>query len=158
MDGMRVIGLIHRLAFDRWYPAGRERAPPDRAGRAPDGGLAYPAAVSQPQPAAPGRRPRTALLVGGAIVLAAVAAVLLSRVVGGGGGRPSAAYRPAAPLDYTANDPLAYQPGQDDRLEEAATAGEAPILYSLSPGGVPATAQRVARYRSLIEQHVSGSG
>jgi soluble lytic murein transglycosylase-like protein len=155
---MRVIGMIHRSAFDRWYPAGREREPPDRAGSAPDGVVAYPAGVSQPEPDTPRRRPRTVLVVGAAVVLVAVVAVLLARVFGGTGGRPAAAYRPAAPLDYASSDPLAYQPGQDDRLTDAATAGEAPILYSLSPSGVPATAERVARYRSLIEQQVQGSG
>ncbi len=114
--------------------------------------------MSQPEPDTPRRRPRSALLVGAAILLVAVVAVLATRVFGGGAGRPAAAYRPAAPLDFASNDPLAYQPGQDSQLEDAATAGEAPILYSLSPGGVPGTAQRVAQYRSLIEQQVSGSG
>src|SRR5262245_55748582 len=155
---MRVIGVSHRSAFDRWYPAGRECEPPVRAGSAPAGALPYPADVSQPEPDAPRRWPRTALLVGAAILLVAVVAVLLTRVFGGGEGRPAAAYRPAAPLDFASRDPLAYQPGQDAQLEDAAAAGEAPVLYLLSPGGVPATARRVAQYRSLIEQQVQGSG
>jgi soluble lytic murein transglycosylase-like protein len=113
--------------------------------------------VSQAEPETPRRRPRTVLLAGAAIVVVAVVAVLLSRAFGGGGGRPAAAYRPAAPLDYASHDPLAYQPGDDARLADAAAAGEAPILYSLSPGGVPATARRVAQYRSLIEQQVRGT-
>src|SRR4051812_41189216 len=114
---MRVIRVSHLSAFVRWYPAGREREPPVRAGGARGRAPPFPANVSQGEPDAPRRLPRTALLVGAAIVLVAVLAVLLSRVVGGGGGRPAAAYRPAAPLDYAGHDPLAYQPGQDARLE-----------------------------------------
>jgi len=113
--------------------------------------------VSQPEPEAPRRVPHAVLLAGAALLLVAVLVVLLSGVFGGGG-KPAPRLRPAGSLDYAKDDPLAYQSGRDSRYEDAASAGEAPILYSLSPGGVPATAQRVAQYRPLIDHAVQGSG
>ena len=48
-------------------------------------------------------------------------------------------------------DPLAYSPAREDELIAAATAGNAHVIYAKSPGGARASAERVARYRPLIE-------
>ncbi|HEX8085758.1 MAG TPA: hypothetical protein VF529_15815 [Solirubrobacteraceae bacterium] len=78
------------------------------------------------------------------LVLAAWAAAAL--VSGGDGQRPSA----VLPEDG-ADDPFAYDPGRRAEFEDRAAAGLAHVLYAKSPGGAIATADRVARYRGLIE-------
>jgi hypothetical protein len=78
------------------------------------------------------------------LVLAAWAAAAL--VSGGDGRRPSA----VLPEDG-ADDPFAYDPGRRAEFEDRAAAGLAHVLYAKSPGGAIATADRVARYRGLIE-------
>jgi hypothetical protein len=55
-------------------------------------------------------------------------------------------------------DVLAFEPGQEDALESAATFGLAHPLYAKSPGGVVATARRTASFRPLVGEAVSGSG
>jgi hypothetical protein len=49
-------------------------------------------------------------------------------------------------------DPLAYTPAREAQLRREAAAGESHIVYAKSPGGVVATAQRVAHFRPLIEK------
>jgi hypothetical protein len=49
------------------------------------------------------------------------------------------------------NDPLAWSPGREQAFVEAAARGHAHVLYAKSPGGARASAERVARYRPLIE-------
>jgi len=55
-------------------------------------------------------------------------------------------------------DPLAFKPGSEADLTARAAAGHSHILYALSPGGVSATARRVARYRDRIEAVASDAG
>jgi hypothetical protein len=65
----------------------------------------------------------------------------------GGGGGPG----PLAPEAAGGRiDPLAYAPSADDDLTARAAAGYSHVLYAKSPGGVMATARRVARLRPLI--------
>ena len=49
------------------------------------------------------------------------------------------------------NDPLAWSAGREQAFVEAAARGHAHVLYAKSPGGARASAERVARYRPLIE-------
>ena len=49
------------------------------------------------------------------------------------------------------DDPLAYTPAREQQLVDAATRGNAHVIYAKSPGGVLASAERTARYRPLIE-------
>jgi hypothetical protein len=49
-------------------------------------------------------------------------------------------------------DPFAYEPGREDEFAARATAGHSHVLYEKSPDGVLATARRVERWRSLIEE------
>ena len=48
-------------------------------------------------------------------------------------------------------DPLAYQSNDEATLQGRAAAGLSHVLYAKSPGGVVATAARVARFRPLID-------
>jgi hypothetical protein len=57
----------------------------------------------------------------------------------------------------TIADPLAYDGTRQTEFEARATAGLTPVLVEKSPGGVVATARRVARYRPLIEHASAGS-
>jgi hypothetical protein len=55
-------------------------------------------------------------------------------------------------------DPLAYAPAREGRLERAAAAGEAHIVYAKSPGGVITTARRVAHFRPIIQRAAVPAG
>jgi hypothetical protein len=55
-------------------------------------------------------------------------------------------------------DPLGYTPQRAAQLERAAAAGEAHIVYAKSPGGVIATARRVAHFRPTIERVAGPAG
>lgn len=93
---------------------------------------------------------RRVLLILAVVALAAwgAASLLGDRVGGGDGGtRPS----PLVP-STGADDPFAYDPDRRADFERRAAAGLAHVLYAKSPGGAVASAARVARYRSLIEQ------
>jgi len=48
-------------------------------------------------------------------------------------------------------DPFAYDPDDEDELVRRAAAGTAHILYTRSPGGARATAERVAHWRPQVE-------
>jgi hypothetical protein len=48
-------------------------------------------------------------------------------------------------------DPFAYDPGHEDAFVARAAAGTAHPLYTRSPGGAVATAERVARWRPQVE-------
>src|SRR3954452_11045562 len=54
-------------------------------------------------------------------------------------------------------NPLVYDSSQDADYEARATAGYSHALYAKSPGGVFATAARVARLRPLIESATKDS-
>jgi hypothetical protein len=56
----------------------------------------------------------------------------------------------------TIADPLAYDATRRVEFEARATAGLTPVLVEKSPGGVVATARRVARFRPLIERAAAG--
>src|SRR5205814_10548195 len=50
------------------------------------------------------------------------------------------------------------RPSATVRLQRDAATGLAHVLFSRSPGGITATAERVARYRNLIKAEARGSG
>lgn len=98
---------------------------------------------------------RSAALVGVLVVAAWAAAALLGSL-GGGGEEP----RPSPVLPQAEEggreDPFAYDPDRREEFERRAAAGMAHVLYAKSPGGAIATAQRVARYRPLVEEVADG--
>src|SRR5258705_6829520 len=78
-----------------------------------------------------------------------VAAGLLALVVLAGCGDSKPKPNPGA---GTIADPLAYDATRRQEFEARATAGLTPVLVEKSPGGVVATARRVARFPPLIER------
>ncbi len=96
---------------------------------------------------------RLGLLVAGLAVIAAVALWFLSRP----GGIP--APPPGSDLQTPSTSGLfAYDSSRDGDYAARAIAGNANVLYQKSPGGVLATAARVAALRPLIDTATAGSG
>ena len=90
------------------------------------------------------------------IALAAVVALSVWGAVtllGGDDRRPS----PLVPAAGD-EDPFAYDPGRQDEFTRRAAAGLSHVLYAKSPGGVVASAERVARYRELVEGVAEDTG
>ena len=77
----------------------------------------------------------------------ALAAWAAAALVGGDEQRPSS----VLPEGQRDEDPFAYDPGRREDFERRAAAGLAHVLYAKSPDGAIASAERVARYRPLIE-------
>lgn len=97
------------------------------------------------------RRARLAGLVG---LLVAIAIVTATTQSGSVAPPPHA----GAALGATAGDPFAYRSSREPEFVARATAGEAHPLFTQSPDGALATAQRVAAYRPLIDRVTAGTG
>lgn len=93
------------------------------------------------------RRRRTLLA---ALLLAVAVSAGLLLVLRGSGGDPSF-LEPFGAGEGAAYDPYAYAPTRRVVFERRAAAGLAHPLYAFSPGGVEASARRVARYRMLVD-------
>jgi hypothetical protein len=91
------------------------------------------------------------------LVLVIAAAIFVVTSVGG---PPPPPPLPLPGIGRPANpgDPFAYVPGRETDFVERAVAGSAHVLYTKSPGGVLATAARVAAFRRLIDSAVAGTG
>jgi hypothetical protein len=100
----------------------------------------------------PRRRARL-VLVGAALVL--VIAVLVSGLGGGALPRPPQA---GAARGAGAGDPFGYDASREAEFVARGTAGNAHVLFVKSPGGVIATAARVAGYRPEIDRVTAGTG
>jgi hypothetical protein len=97
------------------------------------------------------RRLLALLVVVAAAVLVAVA---LARVLGGGGGPPAKLVPGSGEPPGSGSgvvDPLAWSADRSAGFAAAAARGYAHPLFEHSPGGVVATARRVARYRPVVE-------
>ena len=93
------------------------------------------------------------VLAGAALVL--VVAVLVA-ALGGGGSAPLPL--PGIGRPARAGDPFAYVPSRERAFEARASAGSAHVLFAKSPGGVLATAARVAGFRPAIDASAVGTG
>jgi hypothetical protein len=87
-------------------------------------------------------------------LLALVAVLALSAwaaftLLGGSDERPSPLVPGSAAEGF--DDPFAYDPDEASAFTRRAALGLSHVLYAKSPGGVVASAERVARYRELIE-------
>jgi hypothetical protein len=98
------------------------------------------------------RRARLALALAGLVL---VVAIIVSGLGGGGLPQPPA---PTVADSAGPGDPFAYRSSQEAEFVARATAGNARPLYVLSPGGVVATAKRVAGFRKAIDRATAGSG
>jgi len=84
-----------------------------------------------------------------------VVAIIVSGLGGGGLPHPPA---PTVADSAGPGDPFAYRSSQERDFVARATAGNARPLFVLSPGGVVATARRVAAFRGAINRATAGSG
>ena len=108
-----------------------------------------------------GRRAPYVLFIGFALLAAGVLTLLL-----GGGEDPPPVARTVVPAPPGATgqaaepfvDPFSYDPGDRETFEARAAAGNAHLLYALSPGGAEATAARVARWRPQVEAAADEAG
>jgi hypothetical protein len=87
-------------------------------------------------------------------VLVVIVAVILSTQSSSIAPPPNA----GSALGAAAGDPFAYRSSREADFVARATSGEAHPLFTQSPGGVLATAQRVAAYRPLINRVTAGTG
>ncbi len=101
------------------------------------------------RPQSPGK---LALLLGAVIVLIAVLIVALS-----GSSQPPLPL-PGIGRPARSGDPFAYVPARQAAFTTRAVAGTDNVVYAKSPGGVLATAARVAPYRRLIDAATAGTG
>lgn len=93
-------------------------------------------------------------LVLAALVLAGVVAVFVTQRGGDGHGPLPA---PGA-VAGSSGDPFAFMPGREQEYVAAAARGTAHPLFTRSPGGAIATAERVQRWRPQIDAATAGSG
>jgi soluble lytic murein transglycosylase-like protein len=94
------------------------------------------------------------------LIFAAAAAILAIAVIvalSSGGGRPALPL-PGIGKPPRAGDPFGYVPARQTDFIARATAGNAHVLFTKSPGGVVATAARVAAFRPLIDAATAGTG
>jgi hypothetical protein len=101
------------------------------------------------------RSPRGALLISAAVLAIAVIVAIAN---GGGSGSAPRVPLPGIGRPARAGDPFAFIPGRAADFAARATAGSAHVLFTKSPGGVLATAARVAAFRPLINAAAGGSG
>jgi Transglycosylase SLT domain len=99
------------------------------------------------------RRVRLTLALAAAILLVAALVALLR----GGGGHPGLPL-PGIGKPARSGDPFAYVAARQADFEARAVAGSAQVLFTKSPGGVIATAARVAAFRPLIDSVAAGTG
>jgi hypothetical protein len=91
-----------------------------------------------------------------ALLVALVVAVAAAISAIGGGSLPSPP--PAGPAGGAgAGDPFGYVASREADYVARATAGNAHVLFTKSPGGALATAARVAAYRPLVERAAAGT-
>ena len=98
------------------------------------------------------RRRRLALAVAGVVI-----AIVVIVAVTSGGGRPRLPL-PGVGRPPKSGDPFAYVSSRQADFEARAVAGSAHVLFTKSPGGVLATAARVAALRPLINAATAGTG
>jgi len=98
------------------------------------------------------RRRRAAALV--VVLAAAAAAAVAFLLLRGGGDGEDSSYSPVGP----GSDPWVYDSDRQGEFEARAAAGYSHVVYVKSPGGIVATAARVARYRGDVEKAAAEAG
>jgi soluble lytic murein transglycosylase-like protein len=97
---------------------------------------------------------RTRLLLAASAAILAVA-VLIAALSSGG---PAPLPLPGIGKPARSGDPFAYISSRSADFSQRATAGNAHVLFAKSPGGVLATAARVAHWRPMIDAATAGTG
>lgn len=98
------------------------------------------------------RRVRLVLAVAALILVVAVIVAVLG---GGSSPKPPA---PRAAASVSLRNPFGYVVSRESQFVARATAGNAHVLFVKSPGGVIATAARVAAFRPVIDRVTAGTG
>jgi hypothetical protein len=104
--------------------------------------------------------PRFVLLAAAVVLVAAGVAGFLTRSDDPPAGVPLV---PTPPGEVDADiepfaDPYAWDPDRADEFVRRATAGNSQLLYTLSPGGAVASAERTARWRPHVERAAEQAG
>ncbi len=89
------------------------------------------------------------------VAVAAVVVVLVSTLTGGS---PQPLPLPGIGRPARAGDPFAFIPSRQADFAARAVAGDDNVVFAKSPGGVLATAARVAAWRPLIDRAAAGTG
>jgi len=82
---------------------------------------------------------------------------VLVLVLGGGRRRIPGAPPGGVAIEAHSTDPFSYATSRAVEFTERAAAGNATVLFTKSPGGALATAERVARWRAMIDAAVRGT-
>jgi hypothetical protein len=98
------------------------------------------------------RRARLALGLAGLVV---IVVLLVSALSGGSIPQPPPG---GVARGASGRDPFGYVAARQAQFVARATAGEAHVLFTKSPGGALATAQRVATFRADIDRATAGTG
>ncbi len=114
--------------------------------------MAFREPTTSRRSAVAGGRMRIGLAIGAAL-LAIAAIVAATR-----GSSPPRLPLPGIGQPARAGDPFAYSSSRETSFIERAVAGSGHVLFTKSPGGIMATAARVARWRGLIDQAMAGTG
>ena len=114
--------------------------------------MAFREPTTSRRSAVAGGRMRIGLAIGAAL-LAIAAIVAATR-----GSSPPRLPLPGIGRPARAGDPFAYSSSRETSFLERAIAGSGHVLFTKSPGGIMATAARVARWRGLIDQATAGTG
>jgi hypothetical protein len=104
--------------------------------------------------------PRLALIAAAAVLIAAGIVGFITRTDDPPAGVPVVPTPPGAverDIEPFA-DPYAWDPARADEFVARATAGNSQLLYTLSPGGAVASAERTARWRALVERAADQAG
>jgi Family of unknown function (DUF5715) len=113
-------------------------------------------------PALRSRTHRARLRIATVIVAVLLAAAGIAGIAGLGdptpGGVPTVAPGPGGEDDQGLPDPFAWDPEREDEFVRRAATGTSHLLYTLSPGGAAASAERVARWREPIEAAAREAG
>jgi hypothetical protein len=94
---------------------------------------------------------------GASALLAAIVLLVVVLVLSGGRHRIPGAPPGGVAVEAHSTDPFSYATSQAVQFTERAAAGNANALFTKSPGGALATAERVARWRAPIDAAVKGT-
>ncbi len=92
-----------------------------------------------------------------AAAVAGLVVLVLVLILGGGRRRIPGAPPGGVAVEAHSTDPFSYATSRAVQFTERAAAGNANVLFTKSPGGALATAERVARWRPQIDAAVKGT-
>jgi hypothetical protein len=92
-----------------------------------------------------------------AAAVAGLVIVVLVLLLGGGRHRIPGAPPGGVAVEAHSTDPFSYATSRAVQFTERAAAGNANVLFTKSPGGALGTAERVARWRPMIDAAVKGT-